>query len=74
MGNNIVAPTPTAAPFTAAIKGFWQLYIAKARIPPPSLWFFAAPIFSKDSCPPERSAPAQNPLPAPVIIIARTSS
>ena len=36
IGNNIVDPTPTAGPFTAAITGLRLLKIRSETTPPPS--------------------------------------
>lgn len=36
IANVIVIPTPTAAPFIAAMMGFLHLYAAKATFPPES--------------------------------------
>ena len=71
-----VAPTPTAGPLHAAMIGFRLLYILRVKIPPESLLKFSSYVsvlsnsFLKVFSPEDRSAPAQNALPDPVIMIA----
>ena len=79
IGNVIVTPTPTAGPLIAPITGFLLAKIRSVSSPPPSR---GTPESAITSLPPrlnvspplDRSAPAQNPRPAPVTITARTSS
>ena len=76
----MVMPTPTAGPLIAAIEGFRQLKIASTKRPPPRAPELAntpapwLPDVSKLAAPPDTSAPAQKPRPAPVTMMARTSS
>ena len=69
----IVAPTPTASPLHAAITGFKELYILRARIPPASLLKsdsnlpLVSKLLSKVFSPEDKSAPAQKALPEPDI-------
>ena len=78
IGSVIVTPTPTAAPFIAAINGFLKSNNLKVSIPPVSLLtsVLALPLsdISKVSSPEDRSAPAQKAFPEPVKITARMSS
>ena len=78
IGKSIVTPTPTAAPFTAAITGFRLSKIRKVTMPAPSRRTSSdcEPCAAPRPNPPlpERSAPAQNARPAPVTITAPTSS
>ena len=75
MAHCIVAPIPTAGPLHAEMTGFKHSKILRVSNPPPS-GFKPVPSFSalKAPLPLERSAPAQKPLPAPVIMMAFTSS
>ena len=76
----MVAPTPTAAPLQAITIGFKHLYILKVRMPPESLLKSSVYFFElsnsvlKVFSPAERSAPAQNALPAPAITTALIES
>ena len=74
----MVAPTPTAAPFTAAMIGFLLAYIRSVTTPPASRYSSTdGPPFastSKVDDPPPRSIPAQNARPRPVMTTARTAS
>ena len=91
IGSSIVAPMPTAGPFTAAITGLRHSKMRSVMRPPPSRalsWLRSGwpsgpfGIGGRSGCasrsnvrpPPERSAPAQNALPAPVTMMARTAS
>ena len=84
MASCMVTPTPTAAPFTAAITGLRLSKMRRVRRPPPSRWTPPTRAatragslrveLSKVEPPAERSAPAQKPRPAPVTITARTAS
>ena len=86
MASCMVAPTPTAAPFTAAITGFRLSKMRRVSRPPPSRWTphrRASPPRAdrrrgcrsrRSRAPAERSAPAQKPRPAPVTITQRTAS
>ena len=73
----IVAPTPTAAPLTAAITGLVQSKTRSVSWPPLSSGTESDPprVRQSNVSPPRsRSAPAQNARPAPVTITARTAS
>ena len=78
-GRIIVRPTPTAAPFTAAISGFDSRTSATQSSPrgrPPSPPAVSSPgsrPSSRDWKVSAMSAPAQKPRPAPVTTIAPTS-
>ena len=86
MGRVIVTPTPTAGPLKAAMTGFGQSKMARVVLPPPSRIHSGSsfipsvsPLLFLTSLlnvlpPAPRSAPAQNPLPAPVTIITLMSS
>src|SRR4029450_13761659 len=80
MASCMVTPTPTAGPLQAAMVGFSKSNRRSVNSPPPSRWpsspGSAGPRFSalKVLAPPDRSAPAQKPRPAPVNTTARTSS
>ena len=76
-----VAPTPTAAPLMAAMIGFRTSHAATARrgfrhgsSAGAARSYSVSAARSKDAPPRARSAPAQNPLPAPVTTMARTAS
>ena len=70
---------PTAAPLMAPITGFLQSKMRSVTCPPPSrrtrssLGLDQSPS-SNVFAPPDKSAPAQNALPSPVTITARTAS
>src|SRR6185436_7598320 len=80
MASCMVTQTPTAGPLQAAMVGFKRSNRRKVNRPPPSRWpsrpGSTDPRFSalKVLAPPDRSAPAQKPRPAPVKTTARTSS
>src|SRR6185503_6386377 len=80
MASCMVTPTPTAGPLQAAMVGFRRSNRRSVNSPPPSRWpsrpGSTGPRFSalKVLAPPDRSAPAQKPRPAPVKTTARTSS
>lgn len=85
-GSVIVEPTPTAGPLTATMTGFTLAAIRSATHPPPSRGAPSmvpksvrppsrpAARWSNVDAPPARSAPAQNPRPAPVTTTALTVS
>ena len=83
MGRVRVAPTPTAAPFRAAMMGLRQLKRAPTK-PPPERRRAVVPespkatepsaLESNAPAPEEMSAPAQKARPAPVTMITRTLS
>ena len=70
IGRIIVAPTPTQAPLTAAIRGFEERTRPIQSPPPRSC---APPDSIRDLKLSRMSAPAQNPRPAPVTTMAPTS-
>ncbi len=84
IGSCMVTPTPTAGPLQALITGFRHSKMRNVNRPPPSRTTplirpssraaSCGPVRSKVEPPAERSAPAQNPRPAPVTITARTAS
>ncbi len=78
IGSVIVMPTPTAGPLIAAITGLVHAKIRSATCPPPSRGISCSSVTRsrQSNVLPSaaRSAPAQNPRPAPVTTIARTSS
>ena len=79
IGNVMVAPIPTPGPLIAPMTGFLHSYSRSVNRPPPSRQLSGSSSgyrleTSKLFAPDERSAPAQNPRPAPVIMTARMSS
>ena len=77
MASVIVIPTPTAGPLMAAITGLVESKRRRVNWPPPSRGTSPSAWRSRQSkvLPPRsRSAPAQNPRPAPVTTIALTPS
>ena len=67
-----VRPTPTAWPFIAATTGFDTSQGIVVGVP--CSWGFASGLSAKVSSPSERSCPAQNARPEPVMTTARTWS
>ena len=79
IANVMVAPIPTAGPLIAPMIGLLHLNIRNVTVPPPSRRNFdCESVLSEPSLkvppPPDKSAPAQNPRPEPVITTARTLS